>query len=242
MNKITSTANPLIKEIKKLHNKKYRKENNQFLAEGTRACTTLIDAGLELINCFCTDKIEISVKEEQKTIVSENVLKAISQAQTPSGIVCQFEIPTQKEIKNIKSGIICENISNPGNLGTLIRSAAAFNIKDIILVDGADQWSSKVVQSTAGTIGLVNIYKSDYKEINNLKDNISICALVAKDGDKPTKENIQNSFIVIGNEAHGISNEMLSMCDKKITLSMPGKAESLNASIAGSIAMYIASE
>ena len=243
MKKITSSTNPSIKNLKKLFLSKYRKEKQEFLAEGSRTCKTLFDAGYKLIDCYITEKNEelarILFKDFEITIISEGVAEVISQASTPSGILCKFQIPEQPDYKSLSQGIVLVNISDPGNMGTLIRTAAALNKKTIAIIDGADPWSHKVIQATAGTIALANILQISWDELQKNKGELKLCALVTPDGEKPNKKLLQNSLLIIGNEAHGIPEKITEACDTKITLEMPGKTESLNAAIAGSIAMYL---
>ena len=243
MKQITSASNPTIKSLKKLFKSKARGETQTFLAEGLRACTTLMDCGIKLIDCYLTDENKNLAENEFKncrtTIISPNVAKALSQATTPSGIVCHFAIPQQPQISELSEGIVCDNIQDPGNLGTLIRTCAAMDKKSIVLLRGVDAWSNKVVQASAGAIGYVKIFQLSWQELKKNKGKLNLCALVATDGEKPTKENLCNALFVIGNEANGIEQKIINDCDKKITLCMPGKIESLNAAVAGSIILYL---
>ncbi len=127
-------------------------------------------------------------------------------------------------------------------MGTLIRTAAAMNKKTIVCVESVDPWNPKVVQATAGAIGSVNIFCINWDELLLNKKNLSLCALVAINGKNPDTVNLQNSLIVVGNEAHGIPEQWIAACDTQITLPMPGKFESLNAAVAGSIALYLAAK
>ena len=240
---ITSTANNVIKEIRKLHSKKFRSAKKQFLAEGLRTCKTLLDGGIKPVTIFLTHahgKLTKTVFKGVKVLfVGDTVMKSISQATTPSGIVCQFEIPTLPSIQKLSSGIVCAQISDPGNLGTLIRTAAACNKKTVVIIDSADPWSYKVIQSSAGTIAFTNIFTMEWTELIKNKGGLRLCALTVSDGKPANKKNLENSLLVIGNEAHGIPSQWLKNCNENITLKMPGKTESLNAAIAGSIALYL---
>ena len=243
MNEIISTANPKIKSIKKLFKKSEREINKKFIAEGLRTCSTLIESGIELEECFLTNKhknlTENIFKNLKTTIVPENVIKFLSQAKTPCGILCIFKIPNEPKPEELESGIVCVNISDPGNLGTLIRTSSAFGKSSVVLIDGADLWSHKAVQATAGTIGFVKIFRWSWEKLISNKNTLKLCALVPTDGKPLTKANLCNSLIVVGNESHGIPEEYIQTCDTKITIPMPGKTESLNASIAGAISLFV---
>jgi RNA methyltransferase, TrmH family len=125
-------------------------------------------------------------------------------------------------------------------MGTLIRSCAAMNYKTVVCIKGTDPWSPKVVQASAGTIGMVNIFQVTWDELIQNKQNLNLCALVVSGGNKPQDIDLSNTLLVVGSEAHGIPDEWLGQCEQKLTLPMPGKTESLNAAVAGSIALYLA--
>ena len=162
-------------------------------------------------------------------------MKKLSQASTPSGILGIFEIPEKSE--KLTSGIVLAQISDPGNMGTLIRTAAAMDLKTVVIVEGADPWSFKVVQSTAGNIAMVNVFQWNWDKLLQKKKGFNLIALVVKNGKILKKE--ENFLLVVGSEAHGIPKKWINDCNQLVTLDMPGKIESLNASIAGAIAMYL---
>ena len=169
-------------------------------------------------------------------------MKKISSATTPSGILGIFKLPKQPAFKENKPGLVLAHIADPGNMGTLIRTAAALNVTTIICIQGADPWSPKVVQASAGTIGAVTIFRMTWDELITIKQSQPLCALVT-----PEHSNAQpietarcpNGLLVIGSEAHGLPKEYVASCDKKLTIFMPGAAESLNAAVAGSLAAYV---
>ena len=130
-------------------------------------------------------------------------------------------------------------ISDPGNMGTLIRTAAAMNIAHVIIIGGTDPYSPKVIQSTAGSFATITLYQTTLPILINQK--LDLCALVVKDGQTPDKINLADKFLVVGNEAHGLNEEQIKACSSKLTIPMPGHTESLNAAIAGAIGLYIMS-
>lgn len=215
------------------------------------------------------DNIVNKISDFIPVLVKDNVMKKMSSQTSPSGYLAVFNLPEiskkfkkspettqgfkrltepltkdfkKAEIskdKNLKPGVILFNITDPGNMGTLIRTAVALN-SSCIIIEGCDPWSPKVIQSSAGNIANAEIFQFSWQEFLKLKGQSKISALVVSDGEKPSKENLSNHFLIVGNEAHGIPEDILKKCDYKITLPMPGLAESLNASIAGSIALYLA--
>lgn len=242
MNNITSRQNPEIMAVAALAQAKERALQGKFLAEGLRVCSALIKSSLRLCQLYVTEEALPSVSHLVKstliTVVSKPVIEKISQATTPSGIVGVFYIPARLDPSVVQSGLVLANISDPGNMGTLIRSCVALNIKSVIIVDGADVWSPKVIQATAGMIGKVAIFTMSFEELVRHKGSKKLCALVVSGGKKPSPT-YNNDLLIVGNEAHGISPEWLALCDEKLTIPMPGPAESLNAAVAGSLALYL---
>jgi len=237
---ITSRANPAIKQICSLHTKKGRSTSKQFIAEGLRTIKTLLTGTSNLIQLYVTQNhpIDLVCNPELVTFITPEVMAKISTTKTPSGYLALFTIPQEPQQK-IEHGIVLANITDPGNMGTLMRSAAAMNIKAVIIVDGADPWSPKVVQASAGTVGSLAIYQCSWQELLELKKEKTLCALIVKGGKDPQELALDNILLVIGNEAHGIPEAWLRDCEAKCTLPMPGGIESLNAAIAGSIALYL---
>ena len=235
---IASTQNKEIRFVSKLQNSKGRKEQNKFMAEGLRTLKSLTDSKIKLVQMYSTQ----AAAEEAKTIaptnlitlVSEPVLEKMCASTTPSGLLGIFEIPPKPE--TIQDGIVLAQISDSGNMGTLIRTTAAMKFKTVVLIEGCDPWSPKVVQASAGTIGMVDIFQLSWQELIEQKKELTLSALVVSGGTAPTKS---SNLIVVGNEAHGLPENWIKDCQEKITLKMPGNTESLNAAIAGSIALYL---
>jgi TrmH family RNA methyltransferase len=238
--KIDSPHNEVIKQIATLQTKKGRTQLQQFIAEGVRICSTLVESPLECIQLYVTENLLADAQnlltDAFITIVSEPCLKKISTAKTPCGMVGIFAVPPSIKQKKIEPGIVLANISDPGNMGTLIRSSVAFGYPQIVVIDSVDPWNPKVVQASAGTIGFAQIVEMSWHELVNHADRPKLAALVPKKG-APLKQ--KDMLLAIGNEAHGLPETWINECEAKISLPMPGKIESLNASIAGSIALYI---
>jgi TrmH family RNA methyltransferase len=244
MKHITSRTNPLIKHLVSLQHKKHRLEHGQFIAEGKRICTTLIQNGVQLEHLFVTDNRLSAAQKFAPTdrivIVPDHVMEKISVSDAYSGIIGQFHIPAHPNPATLSTGIVLAHITDPGNAGTLIRTTAALNFKSVVIIEGVDPWSPKVVQSSAGTLAMLSIFQMSWQELLAHKKLLSLCALVVEGGKKPSELSLENSLFVIGSEAHGIPAEWVAQCDTKLTLPMPGNTESLNAAIAGSIMLYLA--
>lgn len=241
---ITSLTNPIIKRVVQLQSSKYRDQYQEFIAEGFRTISTLITAKSNLITLFTTEDhlydAQQIADDQNIIIVTDDVFKKISCAVTPSGFLAVFAIPQQPSPDTLTSGIVLAQLSDPGNMGTLIRTAAAMNKKTIICIETVDPWNPKVVQSSAGALGYVSIFCMSWQELQTHKKNISLYALVATEGKNPDTISIKDGLIIVGNEGAGIPDAWVAQCDEKITIPMPGNFESLNAAVAGSIALYLA--
>jgi len=243
MKLITSRQNPEIKRVVELHDSTARKEQQLFIAEGVRTCATLIHSGIVPTTFFVTERIldeAYSLISSCDTVyqVTEDVMEKLSTAATPSGMLGVFPIPCAPTIEELQHGLVLAQISDPGNMGTLIRTCVALNIPNVVIIEGTDVWSPKVVQASAGTIGYVDIYQLSWNNLVARKKDLSLCALVVSAGTKPSELVNKNCLLIVGSEAYGLPQEWVEQCDQKLTIPMPGKAESLNAAIAASIALY----
>jgi TrmH family RNA methyltransferase len=242
MTEITSRSNPLIKHIVELHDAKGRARSQECIAQGIRTCTTLIKSGMTLKHLFCTndtlEKAQSLASQDSIIKVSESVMQKINPVSQSSDIVCVFAIPASSTSTALSRGLVLANVSDPGNMGTLIRSAVAMDASSIVIIEGTDPWSPKVIHSSAGTIAQANIFKWTWQELLQHKGSLPLCALVVSGGNKPEEFTRTDMLLVVGNEAHGIPKTWIDDCEQKLTLAMPGNTESLNAAIAGSLALY----
>jgi len=240
MKYISSVSHDDVKHAVALQNRSYRYEHQQFIAQGTRACQALIQKYVPVVLYMTEDYYQsqdFKTHEEVIVGVSDHVMNKISATTTPSGVCAIFSLPQEQPLPTTGPGIILMDINDPGNIGTLIRSAAAMNIKHVILVGGVDPYHPKVIQSTAGCLQATTIYQTSLKALK--EQNLELCGLVVKDGKNPDQINFANTFLVVGNEAHGLSPEQIKLCTTTMTIPMPGNTESLNAAVAGSIGLYI---
>lgn len=250
---ITSKDNDMIKHIRKLKEKKERDISNEFVVEGIKMLEEAINEGADIKNvivcddCLGNSKIATDllyeIAKENIIYVPEKIFKLISDVQTPQGILAVIEKPDTSKIKYDEDlFLILDNIQDPGNLGTIIRTADSINLKQIIIPKGsADPYNPKVVRSSMGAIFRVKII-----EVENLavavkemkKNNIKIMATDLRTDKSIYDVDYKKSAIVIGNEANGVSEEILNLADEKIKIPMSGKTESLNAAVATGIILY----
>lgn len=247
INTITSLQNELVKEIAKLRNPKKRRETRRFLVEGMRACEPFLNSKFPLVHLLFTETHKawaekLPVDQRALILVTETIIKKLSSAVSPSGILAVFDIPLsfyQEPV--LGSGIVLANIQDPGNAGTLIRTATALGAH-IVCVEGVDPFNEKIVQASAGTLAHAKISQLSWENLIACAraQNILLTALVVKGGSPLTEQKDQKKrLLVVGNEANGLPDAWTATCDEKITLPMPGQAESLNAAVAGSISLYL---
>lgn len=254
INKITSTANSQVKRLINLKNKSSaRRKEGVFIAEGIKMYRETPKDRIEAI--YIEEKFsELYEKDidEEYTVVSENVFKQISDTVTPQGIIA---VVRQKEndLKNILKKdekqlfILLENLQDPGNLGTIVRTAEGAGVSAVIAGKSTvDIYNPKVIRSTMGSIFRVPYIITDdlREEIELLKNNgVTIYAAHLNGRNYYDKENYDGSTaFIIGNEANGLTKEISSKADKLIKIPMCGKLESLNASVAAAVLMYEASK
>lgn len=230
---ITSLSNSKVKEWTKLKDKKYRDETNTFLVESEHLVDEALKKGVvkELISLENT-------KYQDAIIVSYEVMKKITNQVTPPNICAVCNKLKCEEVK--ESALLLDDISDPGNLGTIIRSAVAFGFKNIVLsLHSVDFYNPKVIRSSEGMIFHVNIIYSDLIDFINKHSFLTIYGTSVKNGKKlrDIKFNKQVG-IIIGNEGRGMSEDLKRFCNELIYIPMNSACESLNAGVSASIIMY----
>ena len=241
MKEITSVNNPLIKELSLLKNKKERINKKQFIVEGYH----LVEEAYKN-NCLkqiFTVNEEINYSGIEKVKTTEAVIKKLSSTIEPQGIVGIVEMP-KFEKKNYTKYLVLDDVADPGNLGTIIRSSLALGIDALIVSpDTVDEYNDKVLRSTQGAIFKLPIFREDLKKaINNLKEQKIPVLVTSLKGatDVATLPKMESFAVVLGNEARGVKEELVSLADKVIKITMHNNVESLNVAMsAGMIAYYL---
>lgn len=254
MQVISSKDNEIVKNVKKLKEKKYRDLENKFIVEGVKLVQEAIEekSNINLIvvceECIndgtISKELLYKIAKYECIYVTEKIFNMLTDVKTPQGILAVItKKNANNEIDYTQDIIIAlDGIQDPGNLGTILRTVDSANLKQIIISkNSADSYNPKVVRSTMGAIFRVNIIEVDnlaetLKQVKKNKFEVVVTAL-------DTNNNIydieyKNKVIVIGNEANGVSKEVQDLADKKVKIPMLGKTESLNASVAASIMIY----
>ena len=237
-----------LKYLKSLSQKKYRKENKQFIVEGYRAIKELLNSNQKIEKMWATEKFLLEnsdFKEKINSIdfelIKTNDLINILSTQSPQHIMALISIENNDEtILDKGNALILDDISDPGNMGTLLRTAVWYGIENIFCSRGCvDIYNPKVVRSAMGAhFHIKNLYHTNLLDlINRLKKQDSIVIAASLDGSshKNFKINSNNWALVLGNEAHGIRKEIIAHVNDKISIPAVGSIESLNVAVAGSI-------
>lgn len=240
---ITSKDNEIIKNIKKLHDKKYRIDS--YIVEGIKMVKEAISENqlIELIAIREDFEINFDTKNIKIITISSKVFNDISDVKTPQGILAVIKKKPNKQIETNTDYILAlDSLQDPGNMGTIIRTADSANINQIIINKTiVDPYSPKVIRSTMGAIYRINIIEVENLEstLKELQDKSFKVITTDLKAEKSIYDiNYNRTIVVIGNEANGVSQEVLEIADERVIIPMLGKTESLNASIAASIMIY----
>lgn len=237
---ISSLDNEKIKKLVKLQMKKYRDLYKEYVIEGEHLIGEALKVGC-VIEVFVVEGFDYNV-DCPITVVSHSVMKKISTMDTPSNVVALC-----KKIINKNFGrriLLLDELQDPGNLGTIIRSSVAFNIDTIILSENTvDLYNPKVLRGTQGMYNFINIFSMDSKSaIEEIKSKgIKVYGTNVVNGVdvKSLSDEDKRSFcLIVGNEGNGVREEVLDLCDSNLYIKMNENVESLNVGVATSILLY----
>ena len=229
--------------IKSLHQKKYRKESGIFIIEGIKSITEFINSNYQIDSIYYTSQFASLLPKNSANIklfeVNNAELAKISTLQTPQGILALVNIPEEQKLdpKSLKNcfSLVLDNLQDPGNFGTIIRTADWFGIRNIICSENTvEAYNPKTVQSTMGSLCRVNVIYTNLYSLLSQTDLPIFGALLAG-------HNIYNTswgkegLILLGNEGHGISEDLIEKITTPITIPRIGKAESLNVAVSAAI-------
>ena len=228
---ITSVNNQLIKDMAKLHQKKYRDELNLFLIEGYHLYEEALKMDV-IKTIFTTDDI---IQGHNVIHVSQSVLEKLTKTNNSQKIVCVCEKLKREKIHD--KVLILEGIQDPGNLGTLLRSALAFNFKTIILDNTVDIYNDKVIRSTQGAIFKLNFLEMNTLDFMNLNRDFEYIGTTLNGDKLEMFRAIKKLAVILGNEGNGLSLDVLKNTKRNVTIKT-NEVESLNVGVAGSIIMH----
>ncbi|MFV1969512.1 MAG: TrmH family RNA methyltransferase [Acidimicrobiia bacterium] len=238
---ITSFGNPMVKRIKKLHRARGRGQAGLTLVEGPMAFGQMAAAGVvpEVILVVESDDVTLELCDSHgwiPSLVTVEILASAGDAVHPQSPVATIRIPDRVALRN-RDTVMLNDISDPGNVGTMIRSAAAFGWDVSVSGATADPWSPKVLRSGVGSHFGMHISFSDDPVVDAHAVGLEVVAAVVAGGSEPVRGD-PSIALMIGSEAYGLSEEDTERADRAVTLPMPGEVESLNAAVAASILMF----
>lgn len=241
-NLIISPDNLKIKELRKLASSSRERERTSLcFCEGDTLYNDAVDSGAEIVRVFIRSGSEINVSGSAEVYhISSRLFDSLSQVETPQNVIFLCGIKT-KTFGFDRPSIILDGLSDPGNLGTVIRSADAFEIPVVLGNGCADAYSPKTVRATMGAIFRTLTVRCSCEEaVKKFAENEIKTYAAALGPDSISIGNVltEKASYVIGNEAKGVSEDVISACNGKIIIPMKGKCESLNAAVAASIIMY----
>lgn len=247
MKRIASVKNPQVKQWKKLLTKKEREKTGWFLIEGFHLVEEALNSDIHIVEIIVEENKQLppnwNIADIPMTFVTEEIMIAISDTETPQGIAAVCQQFTEKTIDWENANVLLiDAVQDPGNIGTMIRTADAAGIDAVILGEGCvDLYNPKVIRSTQGSIFHLPIFKGNlYEWIETLKEHhVHIYGTSLENGENYKLVEPKHPFaLLVGNEGSGVSKDLLQLTSKNLYIPIYGKAESLNVAIATGILLY----
>jgi RNA methyltransferase, TrmH family len=247
LKRIESTKNPQVKQWKKLLTKKERDKTGLFIIEGFHLVEEALKSGIHIVEIILDEKKELppswTVDNIPITLVTEEIMKAISDTETPQGIAAICKQFTYEQMDWGKANVLLiDAVQDPGNVGTMIRTADAAGMDAVILGEGCvDLYNPKVIRATQGSLFHLPIMKGNLHDwMQRLKEqDVSIYGTSLETGEDYKKVQPTQPFaLLVGNEGSGVSKDLLQQTTKNLYIPIYGKAESLNVAVATGILLY----
>ncbi|MCE5188480.1 MAG: RNA methyltransferase [Eubacteriales bacterium] len=242
---IESRSNERVKEARKLLLRKERKESGLHLIEGEKLVGEAVSSGARVVSCFLEQGFVFSPPENAVThVVSRAVLESLCESQTPQGVVAVVETPSLTPPERYPGGLVVtlDGVQDPGNVGTILRSADAFGASGVLLSPAcADVYAPKTLRAAMGSTYHLPVWQGELtEELVRMKQQgfFALCGDLR--GSETLPALTKNVSLVIGSEGSGVSAEVAALC-AGYRLAMRGRAESLNASVAAGVLLYVVS-
>ena len=241
--RITSRKNPLLQQVKKLlSSRKAREEAGLFAADGTKLLAEAVRyfPGLETV--ILSDGVQVEVPEFVRIVrVPEDVMQSISPMQAPQGALFLCRLPEREPFVPKPGMLLLDGIQDPGNLGTMLRTADALGIRVALLEGCADPYSHKVVRSSMGAVFRTPVVQTTWQEVKTACDAAGIPVAVTALSDRASdirNADVKRMAVVIGSEGQGVRREILESAGAELIIPMAAHCESLNAAVAAAIVMW----
>ena len=241
--RITSRKNPLLQQVKKLlSSRKNREEAGLFVSDGTKLLEEAVKYYNGLDTVILSDGVEAQVPEHVKVIrVPGDVMESISPMQSPQGALFLCRLPEKSAFVPKRGMLLLDGIQDPGNLGTMLRTADALNVPVVLLEGCADPYSHKVVRSSMGAVFRTPVVQSTWAEVQRSckAAGIPVGVTALSDRAKDLRNaDVKQMAVVIGSEGQGVRKEILESADAELIIPMDPRCESLNAAVAATIVMW----
>ena len=241
--RITSRKNPLLQQVKKLlYSKKAREEASLFVSDGTKLLAEAVKWYPGLKTVILSDGVEAEVPGSVRVIrVPGDVMESISPMQSPQGALFLCRLPEKKNFVPRRGMLLLDGIQDPGNIGTILRTADALDIPVCLLEGCADPYSHKVVRSSMGAVFRTPVIQSDWETVQAAcrEAGIPIGVTALSDRAKDLRNaDVARMAVVIGSEGQGVRREILESADAELIIPMNPHCESLNAAVAATIVMW----
>ena len=242
--RITSRKNPLLQQVKKLLSSgKARKEAGLFVSDGTKLLSEAVKYYLDnLETVILSDGIQASVPQHVRLVrVPGDVMESISPMQTPQGALFVCRLPEKTQFQPQEGMLLLDGIQDPGNLGTMLRTADALGVPVALLEGCADPYSHKVVRSSMGAVFRTPVIQTTWAEVTACCKAAGIPVAVTALSDRASdirSAEVKKMAVVIGSEGQGVRKEILESADAELIIPMTAHCESLNAAVAASIVMW----
>lgn len=242
MKTITSLQNPLVKHLVKLRqNRDYRYDHHALVIEGVKLINELSQHfPIKTLVALDESFIPRGCKAEEILIAPMDVIEKISGLHSSEGLLAEIKMPAPASLKGLKKIIAFDGVNDPGNLGTLLRTALALGWEGVfILNDSCDPYNEKAIRAARGATFHIPMATGNWKDLETLIKSNRLTPLAADMGGTPIEKLTKSDayLLILSNEAHGVSEQAANI-SSKVSIPMPGEMESLNVAVAGGILMY----
>lgn len=246
MERITSRQNPLAAHIRKLNSSRsHRRESGEFIGEGPKLLAEAVKAGTELTTVVYAQGNEPRDVLADRTVeVPKDLFQSLCDTKTPQGVLFLGKIPALKAPDTLPGSryLVLDGVQDPGNVGTIWRTADALGADGLLLVNGcADPFSPKTVRSTMGACFRLPVYEVEADELPGLleRSGLPLYATALRDDTVDVRRaDLSRAAVVIGSEGRGISRQLLDLCSKTLKIPMRERCESLNAAVAATVVLW----
>ena len=241
--RITSRKNALLQQVKRLlSSKKEREASGLFVSDGTKLLQEAVRWYDGLDTVILSDGVEAEVPEDVRVIrVPEDVMASVSPMETPQGALFMCRLPQKKAFVPQRGMLLLDGIQDPGNLGTILRTADALDVPVVLLEGCADPYSHKVVRSSMGAVFRVQPVQACWQDVKAAcaQAGIAVGVTALSERAKDLRQSdLKNMAVVIGSEGKGVRQEVLDSADAELIIPMNPHCESLNAAVAATIVMW----